>query len=204
MRYIISGKNIDVSKGLTDVIHDKLGKLEKGENVIVLSRAFGKVSTLEACYLLGDFGVELKGRSFKVTEPVRELEFGDWTRQGLPFYGGNVTYKLKIQGSGEELSVMIPHFTQPVCTVFVDGKKTGTVALAPYSAPLGKLDEGEHTVEITAFGNRFNTFAALHMYDEAALWHGPDKWRLKHTRWSYEYNVRKSGITATPMLVKYE
>ena len=108
-----------------------LGKLEKGENTIVLSRSFGKVSTLEAVYLLGDFGVDLKGRTFKITAPVRELEFGDWTRQGLPFYGGNVTYKCKVNGNGEELGVMIPHFAQPVCTVSVDGERGGTVALAP-------------------------------------------------------------------------
>ena len=196
---VSTGKYVDDS---IDIV--KLGKLEKGENVIVLSRAFGKVSTLEACYLLGDFGVEVKGRSVKVTEPVRELEFGDWTRQGLPFYGGNVTYKLKIQGGDDNLSVMIPHFEQPVCTVSVDGRRMGTIALSPYSAPLGKLGEGEHTLEITAFGNRYNTFAALHMHDEATRWYGPDAWRRKSTRWSYEYNVRKSGITATPMLVKYE
>lgn len=180
-----------------------LGKLEKGENTIVLSRSFGKVSTLEAVYLLGDFGVDLKGRTFKITAPVRELEFGDWTRQGLPFYGGNVTYKCKVNGNGEELGVMIPHFAQPVCTVSVDGERVGTVALAPYTASLGKLDEGEHLVEITAFGNRFNTFAALHMVDPVCRWYGPDAWRRKGTRWSYEYNVKPSGITAAPILVQF-
>ncbi len=181
-----------------------LGKLEKGENTIILSRSFGKVSTLEAVYLLGDFGVELKGRSCTVTEPVRELEFGDWTRQGLPFYGGNVTYKCVVEGNDEELSVVIPHFTQPVCTVSVDGVRTGTVALSPYTAPLGKLGKGKHLVEITAFGNRYNTFASLHMADPAARWYGPDAWRRKGTRWSYEYNVKPSGITAAPTLVKFE
>ena len=29
MRYIISGKNIDVTEGLKDAIYDKIGKLEK-------------------------------------------------------------------------------------------------------------------------------------------------------------------------------
>lgn len=202
-----NGKAVDMVK--TGIYVDdsittvSLGKLEKGENVIVLSRSFGKVSTLEAVYLLGDFGVELKGRNYKITAPVRELEFGDWTRQGLPFYGGNVTYKCKVNGNGEELGVMIPHFAQPVCTVSVDGKRVGTVALAPYTATLGKLSEGEHLVEITAFGNRFNTFAALHMVDPACRWYGPDAWRRKGTRWSYEYNVKPSGITAAPMLVQF-
>ena len=88
--------------------------------------------------------------------------------------------------------------------VSVDGERVGTVALAPYTASLGKLDEGEHLVEITAFGNRFNTFAALHMVDPACRWYGPDAWRRKGTRWSYEYNVKPSGITTAPTLVKFE
>ncbi len=196
---VSTGKFVDDS---IDVV--ALGKLEKGENTVVLTRSFGKVSTLEACYLLGDFGVELKGSSAKVTAPVRELEFGDWTRQGLPFYGGNVTYKCKLEGNGEELSVMAPHFTQPVCTVSVDGKRTGTIALSPYTAPLGKLEKGEHTVEITAFGNRYNTFASLHSVDYSNSWHGPDAWRKTGNCWSYEYQVKKSGITVTPVLVKFE
>lgn len=181
-----------------------LGKLEKGENTVILTRSFGKVSTLEAIYLLGDFGVELRGRSYKITAPVRELEFGDWTRQGLPFYGGNVTYKCEVEGNGEELSVMIPHFTQPVCTVSVDGVRKGTVALAPYTAPLGKLGKGSHLVEITAFGNRYNTFAALHMAHPAERWYGPGAWRMKGPCWSYEYNVKPSGIITAPKLVKFE
>lgn len=181
-----------------------LGKLEKGENTVVISRSFGKVSTLEAVYLLGDFGVSLAGSTYKITAPVRELEFGDWTRQGLPFYGGNVTYKCSVKGNGEELGVMIPHFAQPVCTVSVDGKRTGTVALSPYTAPLGKLDEGEHLVEITAYGNRYNTFGALHMADPARSWYGPDAWRTNGTRWSYEYVIKSSGILSAPILVKFE
>lgn len=181
-----------------------LGKLEKGENTVVISRSFGKVSTLEAVYLLGDFGVSIAGSTYKITAPVRELEFGDWTRQGLPFYGGNVTYKCSVKGNGEELGVMIPHFAQPVCTVSVDGKRTGTVALSPYTAPLGKLDESEHLVEITAYGNRYNTFGALHMADPARSWYGPDAWRTNGTRWSYEYVIKSSGILSAPILVKFE
>ena len=203
-----NGKAVDMVKTgiyVDDSIETvSLGKLEKGENIIVISRSFGKVSTLEAVYLLGDFGVVLNGRTYTVTAPVRELEFGDWTRQGLPFYGGNVTYKCVVEGNDEELSIMIPHFAQPVCTVSVDGVRMGTVALSPYTAPLGKLSRGKHLVEITAFGNRFNTFAALHMADPACCWYGPDAWRRKGTRFSYEYNVKPSGITAAPTLVKFE
>ncbi|MBR6620006.1 MAG: hypothetical protein IKK85_06655 [Clostridia bacterium] len=196
---VSTGKYVDDS---IDII--ALGKLEKGENIIVVSRAFGKVSTLEAMYLLGDFGVDLKGRTYTITAPVRELEFGDWTRQGLPFYGGNVTYKFTVQGGEDELHVMVPHFEQPVCTLTVDGKRMGTIALSPYTAPLGKLSEGEHSVELTAYGNRYNTFAALHMADPACRWYGPDAWRRRGTRKAYEYQIKKAGITTTPMLVKYE
>lgn len=194
-----TGKYVDDS---IDII--TLGKLEKGQNELIIKRGFGKVSTLEAVYLLGDFGVELKGRTATVTEPVRELEFGDWTRQGLPFYGGNVTYKCKISGEGKEIGLMAPHFKQPVCAVSVDGERKGVIAVSPYTVNLGVLAQGEHDLEITAFGNRFNTFGALHSCDYASAWHGPGAWRTKGNAFCYEYRIKESGITAAPKIIEYK
>ncbi len=194
---VSTGKYVDDS---IDVV--ALGKLEKGENELIITRSFGKVSTLEAIYLLGDFGVELKGRSAKVIAPVRELEFGDWTRQGLPFYGGNVTYKLKIEGNGKELGIMAPHFKQPACAVDVDGERKGLIAISPYTVNLGALSQGEHSLEITAFGNRYNTFGALHSCDYANSWHGPNTWRMDGNSFCYEYSLKVCGILVTPKVVE--
>ena len=178
-----------------------LGELKKGENILTVSRPFGPVSTLEACYLLGDFGVEVYGRKAVVTAPVRKLYFGDQTRQGLAFYGGNVTYKFRMT-TDKDMALAIKHFAQPLCAVRVDGKRLGTVALAPYQVSFESVEPGEHEIEITAFGNRFNTFGALHSADHANKWHGPDAWRKKGDRWSYEYLLKPAGILVAPEILK--
>ncbi len=178
-----------------------LGELKKGENVLHIVRPFGAVSTLEACYLLGDFGVEVYGRKVRITAPVRKLCFGDQTRQGLAFYGGNVTYKFRMT-TDKDMALAIKHFAQPLCAVSVDGKRLGTVALAPYRVSFESVEPGEHEIEITAFGNRFNTFGALHSADHANKWHGPDAWRKKGDRWSYEYLIKPAGILVAPEVLK--
>ena len=65
-----------------------LGKLQKGKNILCLERNFHQSSNLEQVFLLGDFGVQVFGNKAVVTEPVRDLYFGDWSKQGLAFYGG--------------------------------------------------------------------------------------------------------------------
>ena len=180
-----------------------LGALNKGENTLVITRPFGAVSTLEACYLLGDFGVEVYGRKAKITAPVKKLYFGDQTRQGLAFYGGNVTYKFKME-TDKNTALAIKHFSQPLCAVSVDGERLGVAALAPYTVSFASVEPGEHEIEITAFGNRFNTFGALHSADFANKWHGPDAWRKKGDRWSYEYLIKPAGILVAPEVLEEE
>ncbi len=85
-----------------------LGRLQKGSNILELAIPFGKRSNLEWCYLLGDFGVRVRGAEVTVTEPVHELGFGDVTSQGLPFYGGNIRYRIPAP-AGETVEVQILH-----------------------------------------------------------------------------------------------
>ncbi len=178
-----------------------LGKLNEGKNTITIKKPFGPVTTLEACYLLGDFGVAVYGRKAKITAPARKLYFGDQTGQGLAFYGGNVTYKFKLCTT-RDMKIAVKHFAQPLCTVAVDGERIATVAFAPYEASFETVEPGEHEIEITAFGNRFNTFGALHNADRSDNWHGPGAWRKKGARWSYEYRLRPAGILSAPVILK--
>jgi hypothetical protein len=69
-----------------------LPPFEAGEHELVLCVPFHRKTNNENAFLLGDFGVRVFGRYAELIEPVRRLAFGDWTRQGLPFYVGNVTY----------------------------------------------------------------------------------------------------------------
>lgn len=178
----------------------ELGSLKKGRNELILTRNFHERANLEAVYLLGDFGVEVRGRNTLVTEPVRELDFGDWTTQGLPFYGGNVTYHMKAQGGRKPIQMEVSRFTTPLVRVDVEGSKQGIIAFSPYKLMLEPLKEGITSIDITAFGNRVNTFGALHNTDMEDDRSSPNYWRTEGCGWSYEYCIRPSGILKAPVL----
>ncbi|MDR2646652.1 MAG: hypothetical protein LBB67_00785 [Oscillospiraceae bacterium] len=177
-----------------------LGGLSAGTNLLEMTVPFGGITTIENCFILGDFGVEVKGRNAEIIPPVRSLAFGDWTRQGLPFYGGNVVYHAQINGTGETTALEATHYKQPALAVDVDNTRRGLIAFAPHRLVLGNLD-GKHQIDITAFGNRMNTFGALHNINYAETWHGPHAWRSSKENWSYEYRLRPSGIIAAPIVL---
>lgn len=74
---------------------------------------------------------EYAGRSAKIAAPVRELEFGDWTGQGLPFYGGNVTYHLSLSAVNGPLCVEASRFAAPLLCVEMQGRRQGVIAFSP-------------------------------------------------------------------------
>jgi len=175
--------------------------LKAGRNELVLEIPFEKRTNVENCYLLGRFGVELTGRVATVTAYPEALQFGDIRFMGLPFYGGNVSYTCKVYSQGGTAKLSATYFRSPLLSVKVNGKPAGRVAYAPYSLDLGQLPEGWHDVEITAYGNRINTFGALHNANEVLAWHGPDSWRTKDAAWCYEYRTKPTGILKSPEFV---
>ena len=175
-----------------------------GRHELTLTIPFNRKTDLEWCYLLGDFGVEVRGRYAQLIEPVRSLAFGDWTRQGLPFYAGNVTYHCEVNCRQPETMILsIPKFKAPLLTVSVDGTKKDAIAFPPYESALGKLMPGVHKLDITAFGNRINAFGTLHNANEFCTWHGPGEYRTRDEKWAYEYQLRLMGILSSPVL-KFE
>src|SRR6185436_6779405 len=105
-----------------------LPALDAGRHELLLALPYGPRTNLEWCYLLGDFGVEARGRHARIVAPVRELAFGDWTRQGLPFYAGNVSYHLTLAGQDGELALRAPKFAAPLLAVSLDGRRVGPIA----------------------------------------------------------------------------
>jgi hypothetical protein len=178
-----------------------LAPLTAGRHELMLTVPFTRKTNVEACYLLGDFGVTVAGRDARITTPVRELPFGDWTSQGLPFYGGNVTYHCTIVGDGEsEFHIEASKFTNPLLAVELDAWPVGKIAFAPFQLSLGVLPRREHRLDITAFGNRANTFGPLHNANENVTWIGPAAWRHTGANWSYEYQLTRAGILAAPII----
>lgn len=180
----------------------QLPDLPAGDSVIELTLPFGRRSNVEWCYLLGNFGVRVQGAEKTVIPPVRRLGFGDWTTQGLPFYCGNVTYKIPVRVEKDTLTIRVPQYRGSVLGMEMDGVRQGDMAYAPYEYTFTNLQPGEHEVGITVYGNRVNGFGCVHNCDDSTSWFGPDCWRSEGVRWCYEYRLRKSGLLVSPQIEK--
>jgi hypothetical protein len=158
-----------------------LPDLSRGEHIITLEYQYGPLTNLERIYLLGDFGVSLHGRTARIV-PVdkRRLEWGDLSRQGYPFYTGNVHYHCSVDIDDEEsTAVRVARFTGPSVSIDVDGKRAGLLIHEPYALELNKLSPGKHKVDVTMYGNRYNAFGELHLVPGKTNWIGADMWRTE-------------------------
>jgi hypothetical protein len=121
----------------------------------------------------------------------------------MAFYGGNISYKFKINGGGKK-TIEISKYRGAVIKVFVDGEERGYIDFPPHRLCLGELSEGEHEVELVLYGNRMNTFGQLHKTDEHLEWTGPDSWRTRGRFWTDEYQLTRFGILTAPRILTEE
>ena len=173
-----------------------LGGIQKGENILELSVPFGNRTNLEWCYILGNFGVKLAGPRKTVTAPVMELGFGDITSQGLPFYGGNVVYHIPVKSGASKLMVHVPHYRGALLSVGADGHRLGRIAFAPYDLSVPAPENG--VLDLTLFGNRYNTFGCLHWFSEGPRYVAPAAWRTCGDEWTDGYRLSPAGILSAP------
>ncbi|MEE1066396.1 MAG: glycosyl hydrolase [Acutalibacteraceae bacterium] len=178
-----------------------IGKINKGENTVIVTKPFTVVSNVENMFILGDFGVDVKGTSVRITAPQNKIHFGDITKQGLPFYGGVMTYRFKIEG-GKDTKLCLGLYAAPCVCAELDGKRIANLSLSPYSVDLGKLSEGEHTLDLVVSLSRINTFGSLHMCDGRRTWFGPDGWYTEDEDWTYVYMLKSSGLLTAPRFYK--
>ena len=203
-RFSLNGKAL-VTR-LTGYFTDKsiktvaLPVLHKGINTLTATVPFSRRSNLEWCYLLGDFGVKLSGRDAVACPRPRTLAFGDCVPQGLPFYGANITYHLPFSCEAGDLKVHIPHYRGALLRLTLDGKQSTPIVYSPYDLVFRGVDSGRHKLDITLYGNRHNSFGALHNADPTVTWIGPDCWRSTGDRWCYEYRLRPLGVLSTPVV----
>ena len=176
-----------------------LPDLQPGIHTIRLRRPFTHRSTLEWCYLLGDFGVEIEGTKATLTSLPETLTWGDWTRQGLPFYGGNVTYLWASEIGEGEVSLRCPDFKAPLLRATC-GEGSKAIAFAPFEAHFGPIQAGLTEFQLTAYGSRINTFGQVHCADLTRDWWGPDSWRTTRGAYTTGYRLRPCGVLQAPVV----
>ena len=177
----------------------RLPLVRRGSNCLEITLPYGKKTNVEACYLLGDFGVRVAGTSCTLTALVRSLAFGDITRQGLAFYGGNITYHLRAESRNGRMVIAAASYRGQLLRVRVDGTDRGVIAYSPYQLAIEGLSDGTHEVDLVWYGCRINTFGQLHgnIRDEG-FWWGPDSWRSSGPAWTYEYRFWPQGVLKSP------
>ena len=170
--------------------------------MLEISIPFGNHTNVEWAYLLGNFGVEVNGRSVRIVPPCKELAFGDITKQGLPFYGGNITYHVPVETEGGEITIRSSRYRGAMQAICMDGGKAVPMIYPPYIAKLGAVEAGRHTIDIILYGHRRNSFGPVHLTDQKERWIGPRAWRSEDEKWCYDYMLCEEGVLTTPVITE--
>lgn len=177
-----------------------LPTIHAGENILTIKLKLSIRSNTEWCYLLGDFGVKVEGTECTIIPRAKQIGYAPLKMQTMPFYGGNITYKNEIETPDCDLQIRATTYKGAVVKVFVDGKDCGYCAFAPYIVDVKDVKAGKHMIEFKLFGNRYNSFAALHNNNTSQTWFGPTVWRTEGDEYCYEYRLKDMGILAAPIV----
>ena len=180
--------------------------LRLGGNELTLSLDYDEeFSGLEVLYLLGPFGVALRGSEARITQPPQTLRIGDWVRQGLPFYSGSVTYAKTIRPqltAGDRLFVRVPAYEGVAVRVLADGSEAGIIAWEPNEADITDLCTRERIVlQLEVIGHRRNSHGPLHHADKRPAWVGAEEYVTGGRQWTDAYQLVPCGLTVEPILV---
>lgn len=179
-----------------------LPEIGVGKHCIEITRPLAPRTYNENCFLLGDFNVRLEGLESTVVAPTKEIGFGSVTSQGMPFYGGNVKYYIDVDvpEDGCGLKIHSSFYRGALISAAVDGECVGKIVYNPYTVMANDVKKGKHTVELTLFGNRHNSFGALHNCDRSFRWFGPGAWYTTGDSFSYEHQIKEMGILSSPVI----
>ncbi|MBO5059931.1 MAG: hypothetical protein J6C82_03355 [Clostridia bacterium] len=205
---VLNGKNVipTISGYYVDKSIKKylLPNIEKGTNTLTVKMPISKRISVESCYLLGEFGVSVCGTDKRIIKKPDKLFFGDITRQGFPFFGGNIRYRTAFEMDKKgDISVFTGKYRGAMIKVLIDGQEKGNIVYPPYNLKVTDIEKGKHEIELILYGNRANTFASLHNYS-GSRWFGPGHWYAEDGKgWCYEYLLKETGILVSPQIIVY-
>lgn len=176
-----------------------LPKIGIGENILLIDMPFGPTMNVECCYILGDFGVDVAGSVASIVRKKDKIGFSSIIYQGMPFYGGGITYKMKINTPGGKLRIQVSDYLGAIMNVVLDGKFVGKIIFAPYTLEIDNVSQGKHTVEFTLLAHRGNTFGTMHLNNPSFRWYSSEAWRKLGEEWCYEYHLTDIGIMKSPV-----
>ena len=179
---------------------------KKGKNVIVLKTLLSEIRTIEPCYISGDFNSDVSLDKIRIKRRnTDEIAFGSITKQGMPFYGGSISYKTRFYTEECRAEIAVEKFGAPCIRVFVDGRDIGLIAFSPFKV-YTELEEGEHKVEFVCYGNRNNTFGPIHnkKIADPDYYIMPSAWDYSDELYIDSYCFGDVGILGSPEIKLYK
>lgn len=199
----LNGEKVDVNVNgyFTDrhIYTTKIPKLKIGDNEIIVKVALGKRTSLENMFLLGDFGVEISGATYKIVAKKDKIAFGNVINQGLPFYGAEISYEVDVETDNCDMLINASRYIGALISVDLDGKNVGKIVYSPYELLVKDVKKGKHTIKFNLYLTRVNSFNGLHNIQND-LWVGPDYWYPEDRKWAYEYQLKNNGIMRSPVI----
>ncbi|KWX76393.1 hypothetical protein AMQ84_15425 [Paenibacillus riograndensis] len=184
---------------------------------------------LESIYLLGDFGVhsgsgftDRERRAvctegpFQLMEPARQVQTGDLTRQGFPFFSGSLRLRQTLVLDAAQASAAHWFFQAPpdaiVTKLFINGAEVRSFLWEPYDADISSfLHSGSNVIELELTGSCRNLLGPHHHIKGEVYKVGPDSYKDK-PGWTdkdldkdtHVYQTRyafvKFGLAASPLI----
>ena len=171
-----------------------------GVNVLEVEERFTRKTNVENLFVLGNFGVEVRGARATLVPFVADGRFGDVVPQGMPFYGGNLTYRCELDLKPGSYELSATQYRGGALEISVDDGAPISATFSPYRVAFDVAEQGRHVLSLTCYGNRINTFGTLHDCDSTETYYEPNKWRTMADSWAYEYQLKPFGILKAPVL----
>ena len=127
---------------------------------------------LESVYILGNFALEPQEKGFKIIA-AKEMRLGPWNKQGMQFYGNKVSYShnLIVKDLKKSYLVKLNKWEGPCAEVYVNGKKAGVIAIAPFELDITKLlRKGRNEIKVEVVGTLKNTLGPHHAASNGSCW----------------------------------
>jgi hypothetical protein len=207
----LSAKPLGWWKDISFMRFDITAMCTGGRNTITLEGVFQPETELEACYVVGRFGVRAQptgkrnrltgqtfasySRSFSI-ESLPSEAIGDLTGQGLPFFAGTLALRQKLTlPEPADLAVLeLVGLEAIVAEVWLNGQKAGEVFWPPYRVDVTRLVRaGENELELRLVASLRNLLGPHHQRGGDRYWVGPGDFRDK-VSWDDDYWLVPFGL----------
>ncbi len=184
-------------------LHVPRSALKLGRNEVTVDVTFMRTTNIEALYLVGDFGVRIKGHRRALIQPPERMGCDSYAAYGMPFYTGNLTLTVSHEdyahlfvdvGEPADRILLTPKEFTGGCVRVTAGGKSTVLGWEPYEADVTDAVRNGLPIYVTVYGTRANLFGPLHETPRPAPSCGPGNFVTGGDRWTDGYNLLDSGI----------